>query len=170
MMKTYVLAAVGLLAAAPLWAAERVELTTRVSGMVEEVLVKPGQRVGKGRVLLRLAPAVLQARLAEAAAEQMHAEAEAGDAGRELERARELYARTVSSTTELDAAVLRDVRAKAALAAAQARHAIAKRNLEDAELRAPFDGVVQAVPGLPGTVVAADCQPRTLVILEAARP
>lgn len=170
MMKHFVLAAVGLLAAGHAGAAERVELTTRVSGVVAEVLVKSGQRVDKGRVLLRLDPTILRARLDEAAAGMARAEADAADAARELARARELYERTVSSTTELDAAVLRDTRARATLAAAQARHAVAKKDLADAELKAPFAGLVQAVPGQPGTVVSADCQPKTLVILGNGRP
>jgi RND family efflux transporter MFP subunit len=170
MMKRFVLMAAGLLAAGYAGAADRVDLTTRVSGVVAEVLVKPGERVARGRALLRLDPTILQARLDEAAAEQARAEADAADAARELERARELYERTVSSTTELDAAVLRDARAKATLAATQARHAVAKKDREDAELKAPFAGVVQAVPGQPGTVVSADCQPKTLVILGTGRP
>lgn len=170
MMNRFVLAVVGLLAAGHAGADERVELTTRVSGVVAEVLVKSGQRVDKGRVLLRLDSAILQARLDEAVAEQARAEADAADAARELARARELYERTVSSTTELDAAVLRDTRTRATLAAAQARQAVAKKNLADAELKAPFAGVVQAVPGQPGTVVSADCQPKTLVILGSGRP
>ncbi|WP_273526036.1 efflux RND transporter periplasmic adaptor subunit [Pseudomonas sp.] len=169
MRKRFVLAAMGLLVVGQVGAADRVELTTRVSGVVAEVLVKSGQRVDAGRVLLRLDPTILQARLDEAAAEQARAEADAADAARELTRARELYERTVSSTTELDAAVLRDTRAGAALAAARARHAVAKKNLADAELKAPFAGVVQAVPGQPGTVVSADCQPKTLVILGSGR-
>ncbi|MFN3543926.1 MAG: efflux RND transporter periplasmic adaptor subunit [Thiobacillus sp.] len=154
---------VGLNASA--WAAERVELTTRVSGIVEEVLVKPGQRVGKGAVLARLDRTVLQALADEAAAEQVRAEAEEADARRELERAEELYNRTVSSTSELEASTLRHTRAKASLAAANARLAIARKNLSDAELKAPFAGVVAAVPGAPGAVIAADCQPRPLVVL-----
>lgn len=156
---------VGMLAGGPALASDRVELTTRVSGVVEEVLVKPGQRVAKGTVLARLDRTVLQARLEEAAAERQRAEAEEEDASREFERAQELYNRTVSSTSELEAATLRHTRAKAALAAANARFAIAKKNLADAELKAPFAGVVTAVPGLPGTVVAADCQPKPLVVL-----
>jgi len=44
-----------LVAASPPSAAGKVELTTRVSGVVDEVLVKPGQRVKRGAVLLRLA-------------------------------------------------------------------------------------------------------------------
>ena len=158
------LAGWALVVANPLWAAD-VELTTRVSGMVEEVLVKPGQRVKKGTVLLRLERTVLQARLDEAAAEEMRAQADEADAKREQERAQELFNRTVSSSSELEAATLRHARAQAARAAAEARRAIAQKNLKDAELRAPFDGVVKAVPGAPGTVVAADCQPRPLVVI-----
>jgi RND family efflux transporter MFP subunit len=149
----------------PLWAAERVELTTRVSGVVAEVLVKPGQRVKKGAVLLRLDKTVLQARLDEAAAEQVRADADEADARRDLDRAQELFDRTVSSTSELEAATLRHARAKAALSGANARLVIAKKNLSDAELKAPFSGVVSSVPGGPGTVVTADCQPKPLVIL-----
>jgi RND family efflux transporter MFP subunit len=152
----------------PLWAADSVELTTRVSGVVETVWVKPGQRVKKGTPLLRLDKTILQAHLDEAAAELARAQADAGEARRERDRAQELYKRTVSSTSELDAAMLLDARAQAGVRAARARRAIALKNVQDAELRAPFDGVVNAVPGVPGTVVAADCQPRPLVIFSAA--
>ena len=157
-------------AAGPLWAAERVELTTRVSGVVAEVLVKPGQRVKKGAVLLRLDKTVLQARLDEATAEQARANADEEDAQRELGRAEELFNRTVSSTSELEAATLRHARAKAALSGANARRVIAQKNLSDAELKAPFNGVVSSVPGGPGTVVTADCQPKPLVILSPGQP
>ena len=164
-MMAIILVGIGLGSAGPLWAAERVELTTRVSGVVEEVLVKSGQRVKKGAVLLRLDKTVLQAQLDEAAAEQARTDADEGDARRELERAEELFNRTVSSASELEAVTLRHARAKAALSGAKARLVIAQRNLADAELKAPFNGVVKSVPGGPGTVVTADCQPKTLVIL-----
>jgi RND family efflux transporter MFP subunit len=147
-------------------AADGVELTTRVSGVVEEVLVKKGQAVKKGDVLLRLNPLILQARLDEAVADEDRSKAEEADARRELERARELYDRTVSSTTELDAASLRFARAQAVLAAAAARTRIARKNLADAELKAPFDGVVSELPAAPGVVVVAECQPRTLVLMK----
>jgi RND family efflux transporter MFP subunit len=172
-MKQSMLAVVlvgGMLAASPLWAADKIELTTRVSGVVDQVLVKAGQRVKKGTVLLRLDRTILQARFEEAVAEHTRAQADESDAKRELERAQELFNRTVSSTTELDAAVLRQTRMQAALSVATARRVIAQQNLNDAELKAPFDGVVSAVPGAPGTVVAAECQPKTLVIMNSGRP
>lgn len=165
-----IIAGVILAAGSPVRAADPVELTTRVSGSVETVLVRPGQRVKKGAVLLRLDTTVLRAQLDEAEAEHARAQAEDADAKREMERAQELFDRTVSSTSELDAAALRAARAKAALSASQARRVIARKNLADAELKAPFDGVVRAVPGAPGTVVTAECQPKTLVLLDIDRP
>jgi RND family efflux transporter MFP subunit len=161
MMVTGCLGAAG----SPLWAADPVELSTRVSGVVETVWVKPGQQVKKGTALLRLERTILQAQQAEATAELARARADAGEARRERERAQELYKRTVSSTSELDAALLADARAQATLGVAKARSAIAQKNLQDAVLKAPFDGVVKAVPGGPGTVVTAECQPRPLIVL-----
>lgn len=169
-LMTLVVAGVSMCAAGLLWAADKVELTTRVSGVVDQVLVKPGQRVGKGEVLLRLGKTILQARLDEAAAEQTRAKLEEDDAKREFDRAQDMFNRTVSSTSELDAATLRHARAQATFAAANARRVIAQQNLNDADLKAPFDGVVESIPGAPGTVVSADCQPRILLVLSARRP
>lgn len=163
-------AGLSLAGASPLWAADKVELTTRVSGVVESVLVKPGQRVKKGAVLLRLDKTILQAHVDEATAEHARAQADEADAKRELERAQELYNRTVSSTSELEAATLRHTRVQSALSVAKARRAVAQKNLQDAELKAPFGAVVSAIPGAPGTVVAADCQPKPLIILDPDRP
>lgn len=157
----------GVMVTGTLWAAEGIPLTTPVSGVVEKVFVKPGQRVSKGTLLLHLDKTILQARLDEAIAEQARAQAEEGDAKRDLERAQELFDRTVSSATELEAAALRHARAQAVLATASARRVIAEKNLQDAELKAPFNAVVKSVPGMPGTVVTAECQPKTLVVLGA---
>ncbi len=143
----------------------RIELSTRVSGVVEEVLVRAGQSVKKGAVLVRLNKVIYQAQVDEASAEGERLRAEEAEAKRDLDRAQELYSRTVSSTTELDAARLRHTRAKSALNVAEARLTIAKKNLLDTELRAPFNGVVAALPAAPGVVVAADCQPRVLVVM-----
>lgn len=142
-----------------------IELSTRVSGVVEDVYVKPGQSVKKGAVLLRLNKVISQAQALEAGAESERLRAEAAEAKRDLDRAEELYSRTVSSTTELDAAKLRNTRAQSALTVAEARATIAKKNLADTELKAPFSGVVAAVPAAPGVVVATDCQPRALVVM-----
>jgi RND family efflux transporter MFP subunit len=167
-MRHYWIAIVSLFTAVvPLaaYAADAVELSTRISGVVSDVLVKPGQHVKKGSVLLRLDAVIEQAKVSEAAADLDRLQADAADAQRDLDRVQELYKRTVSSTTELDAAKLRQTRAHAALTIAQARLTIAQKNLQDTELKAPFTGVVTRVPAAPGMVVASECQPRALVLM-----
>lgn len=155
---------------AALWSvaghAQEVALTTPVSGVVAEVAVKLGDKVRKGQVLARLDPAIYRARVDEAKAEELGAAAGEAEAKRNLDRAQQLYRRTVSSTTELEAAQLRYARAQSALGVARAHLAIAQTHLAQATLRAPFDGVISKLAAAPGMVVAAQCDPATLVVLE----
>ncbi len=143
-----------------------VALTTPVSGVVKSVFVSVGQRVKKGQPLLALDDTIYQARVMEAEASVARAKEEGLDAGRNLARAKELYSRAVSSTTELDAAKLRSARADAMSKEAQARLIIARKNQQDSVLRAPFDGVVKARMAEPGMYVATTLQPPTLIVLE----
>ncbi len=161
-----------LLAALPGWAGEfpalldwsgRVNLSLPVSGILDSVAVQPGQRVKKGEVLASLEATVLKANVAEAKAESDRLGEELADAQRDADRVQELYNRTVSATTELDAAKLRLARAQSGQAAAQARLERARRLLADSEVRAPFDAIVLARPGEPGLVITAQCQPATVV-------
>lgn len=144
---------------------QRVDIAASVSGVVETVHVQPGQRVAKGSVLVSLNQTLFKANLMEARADIDRLGQEAADAQRELDRANELYARTVSSTTELDAAKLRHARANALLAAAEARVEKARRLLDESEPRAPFDAVVLDRAAQAGMAVAAQCQPPVLVTL-----
>jgi RND family efflux transporter MFP subunit len=151
------------------WAADRVRLTTPVSGVVKEVYVQVGQRVKKGDKLLALDDTVLRARVMEAEAGLTRVKQEADDADREFKRAEELYDRGVSSTTEFDAAKLRHARATASAKEAEARLIIAQKNLDDSVLKAPFDGVVKAREAEPGLYVPAVLNPPTLIILGKIR-
>lgn len=143
-----------------------IPLTTPVSGVVKSVFVSVGQRVKKGQPLVALDDTIYQARVMEAEAGVARAKEEGLDAERDLARAKELYSRAVSSTTELDAAKLRNARADAMTKEAQARLIIARKNQQDSILRAPFDGVVSARLVEPGMYVATTLQPPTLIVLE----
>jgi RND family efflux transporter MFP subunit len=144
---------------------QRVEIAAPVSGVVDSVAVRPGQRVAKGAPLLSLNQTLFKANLMEARADIERLTQEQADAERELGRANELYSRTVSSTTELDAAKLRHARARALLSAAEARAEKARRQLDESEPRAPFDAIVLDRYAEPGMAVAAQCQPTLLVSL-----
>jgi RND family efflux transporter MFP subunit len=147
---------------------DRTELSVPVSGVVESVKIQPGQVVPKGTLLLTLDPAVFNANLAETRADSARARDELADAKKELDRANELYARTVSSTTELDASKLRHARATAALDAARARERKAAKLLEESAIRAPFDAVVLDRQASPGTAVSAQYQPPPLITVARA--
>lgn len=144
---------------------QRVDIAASVSGVVETVHVQPGQQVPKGTVLLSLNQTVFKANLMEARADIDRLNQEQADAQRELDRANELYARTVSSTTELDAAKLRHARAGALLAGAEARMEKARRLLDETEPRAPFDALVLDRVAEPGLAATGQCQPTLLLSL-----
>jgi RND family efflux transporter MFP subunit len=166
-----------LLVAFPAWGAElaatlhwsqRVELGAAVSGIVQSVHVKPGDRVKKGQPLVSLDASGFEALVAEARAAVKEAEAEAEDAKRNLDRVQELYNRMVIAMSELEQAQLRHSRAQARLAAARARLAQAGKSLRDAVVRAPFDGVVLARQVEPGQAVASTLKAETLVVMARA--
>lgn len=147
---------------------QRVELSTPVSGVIQAVNVKPGERVRKGQVLLQLDDRNYVARTDEAAAAVTRQQEESSEAQRELKRVQELYDRTVISTSELDQAKLRQAKAAAQLREAQARHKQEAKNRADSVLRAPFDALVVARMAEPGQAVAAGLQPQALLVLAKA--
>lgn len=146
----------------------RVTLAMPVSGVVEHVAPRAGQRVQQGELLARLNPTLFKAGVAEAMAELHRLTEEEAEAKRDLDRVGELYARTVSATTELDAAKLRHARARAGLDAAQARVERARHQLAESELRAPFDALVLVRHAEPGLVAATPCQPNPLFTVARA--
>jgi RND family efflux transporter MFP subunit len=141
---------------------QRVDLSTPLSGIIASVQALPGQTVAAGVLLAGLDPTPYKAQVAEARAETDRLAEDEADAKRELARAQELYARTVTATTELDAARLKQVRASAALAAAQARLERARWQLAQAEVRAPFPALILERRAEPGMTVTPQCQPPTL--------
>lgn len=149
------------------WAG-RVSLAMPVTGVVETVTAQAGQWLKKGELMATLDPVQFKAGVAEAKADVDRLAVEQADAQRDLDRVKELYARTVSATTELDAAQLRFDRATAALAGAQARLEKARHQLAQSELRAPFDAIVLERLAEPGMVAATPCQPTPLFTVARA--
>lgn len=140
----------------------RVSLAMPVSGIVATAPAQAGQHLKKGELLAALDTTLFKARVAETKAAVSQFLQEDTDAQRDLERVSELYARTVSATTELDAAKLRRARAAAQLAAAEARLEMSRHQLQEAEMRAPFDAIILNRMVEPGLIAATPCQPNPL--------
>lgn len=173
-MKIFILAVLAAIASQTVWAADvpavlqwshRVELSSPVSGVVQQVNVGVGELVKKGQVLLALDGGLYQARVAEIQAGIIRLEAEAAEAKRDLVRVEELYARTVVATADFDQEKLRNIRAETMLAEARANLRQHKKTLDDTQIRAPFDAVVVVRQVEPGMSVAAGLQPQILLVL-----
>lgn len=143
-------------------------LSTPETGLVQQVTVKPGERVRAGQELLRLDTGGLEARLAEAGAGIREGEARLAEAERERDRTQELYDRTLLAEHELQLAHIALAEARTRLLGARARQAeLRQRLLAYRVLRAPWDGRVLAVMAQPGQTVISHERPMPL--LELAR-
>ena len=147
---------------------QRVALSTSVSGIVQGVHASVGERVKKGQVLATLDASGYQAQVAESQAVIARTKEEQLDAKRNLDRVDELYKRTVISTSELEAAQTRHVRATAQLNEVQALLRRAQKTLGDATLRAPFDALILTRQVEPGQIVASQFQPQALFVVARA--
>lgn len=125
-------------------AVDRVDLRSRVSGYLQEVLFEDGQPVAKGDVLFVVDPRPFEATYARIDAELKSAEADLTLARAELERSKRLIANRTIPESEVDARVAAELRAEAQVAIAKARLREAALNLEFTEVKAPMSGVISA--------------------------
>ncbi len=147
-------------------------ITARIAGPVDRVLVSVGDRVAPGDALAELDATrlALTVQLREADLEQVRANLDIQDANRRLaaqalERLRSLSQSAAFSAARFEDAELELARSEHAITEARARLIraeadleLARVDLEDAVVRAPFEGVVverQAQPGAFLTVGGA---------------
>ncbi len=145
--------------------ARQVELGTPVRGVVQRVMVKPGQQVKQGEVLLQLDQRGFKSQVAGLKAQLEHFRAELAEAKREQDRSMELYDRTVLSDHELQIAKNNFIAAKAKYLKGQADLVQAELDLEYSSLRAPFDAMIIARQAEVGQVVVPDLKPIVLFVV-----
>jgi RND family efflux transporter MFP subunit len=114
----------------------------RVAGRLAEVLVREGDKVAKGQLLARFETTELQARYNERRSAVEAARADLKWASRDRADKETLAARNIVSQSALDQARSAAENRASMVAVAEAQLEIARKNLADAEVLAPFDGVV----------------------------
>lgn len=121
-------------------------LSFRVSGALEEVAVKVGDRVTPGQLIARLDSTdfVLQVQEAQAALAKARAQARNADAN--YERVRALYENRNASRNDLDAARAASESATALVQAGSTRLEMARSQLNYTRLTAPRSGAIASVP------------------------
>jgi RND family efflux transporter MFP subunit len=131
----------------------RVELSTIASGMVSHVNVVIGDTVSRGTVLIELDQRGLNSKLSAAESRLEEATQLNNEARRELNRALELFERTLLSDHERKLAEVEAASADAAYRQAEAKLVKIRLQQEYSRITAPFDGIVEKIHVQPGQAV-----------------
>lgn len=148
--------------------AQKTTLTTATSGVIDKVRARPGETVEKGALLLQLDQRALHASVADGKAAQEYAGLLRDEAARELERAEELYARTLLADHDLNLAKIDYAKAESVYQNRRSQYLQALEALRNSELRAPFKAVVLARRVEPAQTVVSRLQVEPMLIIASA--
>ncbi|MCF3641260.1 efflux RND transporter periplasmic adaptor subunit [Rhizobium sp. TRM95111] len=141
----------------------RVVIRAEAGGKVIDVSAREGERVKAGEVILRFETDDLQSTLLLRESDRGAAEAELKLAIQALSRVEQLATKNVASKEQLEK-VRRDVAATTSkVQSLSAQVDIARAALRDADVTAPFDGVVAGRVVEAGSRVSADAELLTIV-------
>jgi HlyD family secretion protein len=126
----------------------------RIPGIVDRILVKEGDQVEAGQLLVEIERELLEAQAAEAAAELEAARVERHYAEVDLERARELEKSGAVSSQKYDEARARQENGRAGVARAEAKLRTLRTQLSYARVTSPLAGRVLDIPVEEGQAVS----------------
>jgi len=144
--------------------AAKIQIGALVSGQVQQVTVKVGQRVKPGQLLMQIDDQAYQAQLAMQAAALKASELKLADAQIELDQAADLYDRTVTAKREFDVAKLAYDLAEQAMLKAKAQLQSTQAWQKYYRIEAPVNAKVIAIQAPKGTTVFGENNP--LILLE----
>lgn len=147
-------------------AVESVEVRPRVSGAIQSIHFKDGDRIAKGQLLFGIDARPYEAALARAKAQEAGARAVLANADAELKRARTLVDSKLISAAQLDSTAAAQLQAAAALAAAEAEVTTHALNLSYTRVTAPIAGRASYRRLAAGNIVAADTTVLTTLVSE----
>ena len=143
-------------------ASQSAVISTRMMAYVDQILVRPGDKVRAGQILVRLNSDDLKAKQAQASAQYREAQAATRNAERDYNRFVTLHSQQSVSDKELENMELHKVSMQSKLEMAQQALSEVEAMLAYTDIRSPFSGVVaqklvekgnMAHPGMPLMVV-----------------
>ena len=143
-------------------------VSSKITGMVQQVLIEEGDHVQAGQVIARLDPSNAQAsesqaraQVGQAQANVQLAQAALADADIKYQRYRGAAGQGIVATqaiddtrTSYDSARANLAVSRSQVSVAQAQLQVAERSLDDTIVRAPFAGVVTDKAAQPGEIVS----------------
>jgi len=145
---------------------QQVEVSPEVGGKVVEIAVEIGDRVARDQLLLRIDPGSYEYAVEQREADRLRAVARLEESTAGLERMIELRERGAISEQEYEAALAQQRAGEADLKAAEAALERARRDLDNTEVEAPFEGTIVARQVDVGALVAANREVVTLAHLD----
>jgi len=135
-----------------------VEVKSKASGEVLELLVDTGDYVEEGQLMVRIDPRTVRNRVAQADAQLKAAEARRDIWQTQRDRAETLVARGTLTQTDLEQAALELANAEAQVVSARVELENARIALDDTDIRAPITGTVISKPVEKGQVISSPTQ------------
>ena len=135
-----------------------VEVKSKASGEVLELLVDTGDHVQEGQLLVRIDPRTVKNRVAQATAQLKAAEARRDIWRTQRDRADTLLARGTLTQADLEQAALELANAEAQVVSARVELENARIALDDTDIRAPITGTVITKPVEKGQVISSPTQ------------
>jgi len=135
-----------------------VEVKSKASGEVLEVLVETGDTVEQGALLVNIDPRTVRNRLAQAEAELKAARSRLQISTSQMERAERLVKQGTFTEFEYEQAALELANAEALVVTAEVAVENARIALDDTDIRAPVSGTVIAKPVEKGQVISSPTQ------------
>ena len=132
-----------------------VEVKSKASGEVLQIMAETGQLVNRGDMLVRIDPRIPQNTLAQAQAELDVARAQLTNAASQKRRADELFKSQAITEQEHENAALTYANARAAVVRGQVAVDNAKIQLADANVRAPITGTIIEKSVERGTLITS---------------
>lgn len=134
---------------------QTVEIRSKITGYIDQILVDEGAQVHKGQVLFKLNSNDLQATVRSAEASVKVSEADVVSARISLEKTKPLVEKNIVSKFELESVESTLKLKEAQLAQAKANLENAKANLQYANITSPADGTIGIFPYRVGSLVSA---------------
>lgn len=137
-------------------ALNQASVKAKVSGEVQQVLVREGEAVRAGQVIVRIDPSEYEAKVAQARGQMLAMRGQYENSRQTYERNRTLVDKGFISKTAFDNYQSNLDVAKANLDAAEGGLAVAQKALSDTVVKAPLDGTVAIRAVQPGEKVSPD--------------
>jgi membrane fusion protein (multidrug efflux system) len=145
-------------------ATQRVEVRARVTGYLENILFKDGERVKAGTPLYQIEKGPFQAAVQQAQAGVLRMQAQLDNAITQTQRAEELLKTSATSVAVRDDRLTAQKTAQGNLNGAQADLKTAEINLDYTEIRSPIDGRIGRTAVTRGNVVGPNSGVLTTIV------